>query len=153
MQGTVEKIWQNQRQDGSQYWMLSIDGQRYTTFAKELAEGISEGDRVEFSFYNSGRYRKIAAIQRLSSRAPTATKNSPLSAESLRIIRMNCLRTAAEILKDSKLLPEQRLSVVTTIAQQLQQYVLRPPGDDPPQSPHEQRKAKAAKAKAEGKND
>jgi len=153
MQGTIGKIWQNQRQDGSQYWVLSIDGQRYTTFAKELAEGISEGDRVEFSFYNSGRYRKIAAIQRLPHAASTAANSSPLSAESLRIIRMNCLRTAAEMLKDSKLLPEQRLSVVTTIAQRLQQYVLRPPGDDPPQSPHEQGKAKAAKAKPEGKND
>ena len=153
MQGTIGKIWQNQRQDGSQYWVLSIDGQRYTTFAKELAEGISEGDRVEFSFYNSGRYRKIAAIQRLPSRATTATKNSPLSAGSLRIIRMNCLRTAAEMLKDSKLLPEQRLSVVTTIAQQFQQYVLRPPTDDPQRSPHEQRNAKAAKAKPGGKND
>jgi len=105
MQGTIGKIWQNQRQDGSQYWVLSIDGQRYTTFAKELAEGISEGDRVEFSFFNSGGYRKIAAIQRLSSRAPTATNNSPLSGESLRIIRMNCLRTAAEMLKGSKLCP------------------------------------------------
>ena len=153
MQGTVEKIWCNQRQDGTQYWVLSIEGTRYSTFNKELVEDISEGDWAEFSFFNSGGYRKIAAIQRLPSRATTATNNSPLSAESLRIVRMNCLRTAAEILKGSKLLPEQRLSVVTTIARQLQQYVLRPPGDDPPQSPHEQRKAKAAKAKPEGKND
>jgi len=149
MQGTVQKIWCNQRQDGTQYWVLSIDGTRYSTFTKEFVEDISEGDWVEFSFFNSGGYRKIAAIQRLSSRPTTTTSNSPLSAEALRIIRMNCLRTAAEILKGSKLLPEQRLSVVTTIAPQLQEYVLRPPGDDRPQ----QRKPKAAKAKAEGKHD
>ena len=45
--------------------------------------------------------------------------------ESRRIVRMNCLRTAAEMLKDSTLLPEQKLSLVTSIAGSPEQHVLR----------------------------
>ena len=40
------------------------------------------------------------------------------------------LRTAAEMLKDTTLLPEQKLAMAITVAERLEQHVLRPPRSD-----------------------
>lgn len=153
MQGTVEKIWCNQQQDGTQYWVLSIDGTRYSTFNKEFVEDISEGDWVEFSLFNSGRYRRIAALARLPHTAFVTADRLLPNPESLRVIRMNCLRTAAEMLKDTTLLPEQKLAMAITVAERLEQHVLRPPRSDAQQQSEDKPDDEATKAKAEGKND
>ena len=111
MQGTVDKIWHNHRADGSEYWVLSIDGQRYSTWDKNMIADVQKGDSVEFAFTDSGRYRNLTALKRLSgSPFPTAGKMAP-SPESLRTVKMNCLRTAAEMLKDTTLLPEQKVAL------------------------------------------
>ena len=82
MPGAVNKCWRNQRPDGSQYWVLSIDGKRYSTLSCELVSDIREGDGVEFSFHTSSRYRKVAAIARLSCPAfVTADKMSVSAAQ------------------------------------------------------------------------
>jgi hypothetical protein len=131
VQGTVGKIWHNQRADGSQYWVLSIDGQRYSTWDSSLVANIQEGDPVEFAFTNSGRYRNLTAIKRLpGSPFITADKLVP-GAGTLRSIRMSCLRTAAEMLKDTTFLPEQRVSLSIAMAKRLENHVLGLPEAEP----------------------
>ncbi len=68
VQGTVDKPWRNERADGSEYCVLSIDRQRYTTFSRQLVKDIREGDRVEF-----------VTADRLA-----------VAPDWLRIVRMNC---------------------------------------------------------------
>jgi len=124
MQGTVNRIWHNQRADGSEYWVVSVDGLRYSTWDENLVRGIREGDTVEFAFNRSGRYRNLTALKRASPPPFTTADKLVPSPKSLRIVRMSCLRTAAEMVKDSTLLPEQKVSLVLTIAQRLEKHVL-----------------------------
>ena len=72
MQGTVGKIWHNHRTDGSEFWVLSIDGERYSTWDRNLIANIQEGDLVEFTYDQSGRFRNLKALNRLS-RSPFMT--------------------------------------------------------------------------------
>lgn len=153
VQGTVNKIWHNRRPDGSEYWVVSVDGQRYTTSRRDLVEGIQEGDRIELSLYNSGRYRRIAALARLPHTAFVTADRLLPNPESLRIIRMNCLRTAAEMLKDTTLLPEQKLAMAITVAERLEQHVLRPRRSDAQQQSEDKPDDDATEGKAEGKDD
>jgi len=132
VQGTVDKIWHNHRADGSEYWVLSIDGQRYSTWDKNMVADIQEGYTVEFAFTDSGRYRNLTALKRLSGEPfITADRIAP-SPESLRTVKMSCLRTAAEMLKDTTLLPEQKVSLAINMAERLENYVLRLQGAGKP---------------------
>jgi len=126
VQGIVDRIWHNQRADGSEFWVLSIDGQRYSTWDKNLVASVQEGDSVEFAFTESGRYRNLTALKRTGASAFTTADKLRISPESLRIVRMNCLRNAAEMLKDTTLLPEQKVALAINMAQELENHVLRP---------------------------
>lgn len=124
MRGTIERIWQNERADGSKYWVVSIDGKRYSTWDPGLLQGIQSGDAVEFTFTTSGRYKNLLAIKKLDDRQFRTADTLVVSPDALRIVRMNCLRTAAEMLKDTTLLPEKKVSMAISMAQRLEAHVL-----------------------------
>jgi hypothetical protein len=127
VRGTIGKIWHNHRTDGSEFWVLSIDGERYSTWDGNLIANIQEGDLVEFTFNKSGRYQNLLAINRLS-RSPFLTADMlTTSPESLRMVRMNCLRTSAELLKDTTMLPEQKTSMTIAMAKKLEEHILARP--------------------------
>lgn len=67
MQEKVGRIWHNHRPDGSEYWVLSIDGKRYSTWDKNMVADVREGDLVDFAFTDSGRYRNLTGIKRIES--------------------------------------------------------------------------------------
>lgn len=124
MLGTVSKIWRNEREDGSEYWVLSINGRRYSVFDLDLVKGISEGDFVEFSYAKSGKYRNIVYIKRASPEGFVTADTPVLPPEPIRILRMSCLRTAAELLNGTKLSVQDRLSNLLETATQLEEHVL-----------------------------
>jgi len=128
VQGTVQRVWCNRRADGSKYWVFSIDGRRYSTWNRDMAEGIRVGDRVEFAFTDSGRYRNLTALTRLPASRPWSADSLGMQPKSLRVVRMNCLRIAAELVKETTLLPEQKLAIATTMAKRLERHVLRTEG-------------------------
>ena len=119
MHGTVENVWENTREDGTVYWVLTIDGRRYSAFDPDLVQDVGPGDRVEFSYTSSGRYKNLLAIRRL-------TDQPEHPSETVRIVRMNSLRTAAELLRDSSLTPDQRAVAAIDIAEKLECHILRP---------------------------
>lgn len=126
MLGTISKIWRNEREDGSHYWVLSIDGERYSAFEADLVKHLNEGDFVEFTYTQSGKYRNLVCIKPVSRFGFGACDGPSVPPEAIRILRMNCLRTAAEVLKGSSLRPEQRASAALEIAEKLEGHVLRP---------------------------
>ena len=65
MRGTIDRLWNNDREDGSKYWVLSIDGQRYSTHDADLVRDVQPGDNVEFSFTTSGRFRNLVSLKKL----------------------------------------------------------------------------------------
>ncbi|MDK2464137.1 MAG: hypothetical protein QI223_05140 [Candidatus Korarchaeota archaeon] len=124
MQGTIERIWENERADGSKYWVVTIDGKRYSTLEQDLLQGLQRGDAVEFTFTTSGRYKNLLAIRKLDDQQFRTADTLVVSAEALRIVRMNCLRTAAEMLKDTTLLPEHKVAMAISMAERLEAHVL-----------------------------
>lgn len=126
MQGTVNRIWHNRREDGSEYWVVSIDGQRYSTWDGDMLANVHQGDSVEFAFARSGHFRNLTALKPVQPAAFVTADTLQISAESLRIVRMNCLRTAAEMLKDTTYLPEQKVALAIEMAAKLEGHVLNP---------------------------
>jgi len=129
MQGRVDRVWRNERADGSEYWVLSVDGERYSTWDKDVIANVHEGDLVEFAFARSGRFRNLTALRKLTGPMPAGSSSPAPTARAQRRIRLHCLRTAAGMLKDATLLPEQKVSLVMAIAGQLEQHVLTVPAD------------------------
>lgn len=124
MRGTIERIWENTREDGSVYWVLTISGQRYSAFDPDLVQEVSPGDMVEFSYTCSGSYKNLLAIRRIPEDGFVIVDHPD---ETTRIVRMNSLRTAAELLRDSKLGPDQRANAALQVADKLEHHILRPP--------------------------
>jgi len=138
IQGTVDKIWHNHRTDGSEYWVLAIDGQRYSTWDKSMIANILEGDSVEFAFTDSGRYLSLTALKRTGDSIFTTVDKLRISPESLCTVRMSCLSTAAEMLKDTTLLPEQKVALALNMAKKMENHILGPQGLSEYRQPAEQ---------------
>lgn len=122
--GRIEKIWHNQRADGTEYWVLTIDGQRYSTWDPEHVAYVQEGEFVEFSFTNSGQYRNLLAIRRVDDPAPAAGARIQQQPGHLPRVRLACLRVAAALLGNTSGTPEQRVALAMSLAKRLEKYVL-----------------------------
>ena len=118
--GTIESIWHNRRADGSEYWVLMIDGKRYSTFDPEHVSYIQEGDSVEFSFLQSGSYRNLIALKPLGTAVPAIPANF------IRRARAHCILAASLLLANSSQPPEQKAGIAVEMAKKLEGYVLLP---------------------------
>jgi len=115
MKGTIEKIWENQRKDGEKYWVLAIDGQRYSVWEESLLAGLNPGDAVDFSYTTSGRYKKITRMARAEELQEKRSRE---------IVRMSCIRSAAELVANSEDSPEKKAELVLKLARQFEQHIL-----------------------------
>ena len=153
MHGIVDKIWRNHRTDGSEYWVLCIDNERYSTWDRNHMENLQEGDAVEFAYTQSGRYRNLISLQRQPP-TPTTTAFPQTPPEPAHLkFRLNCLRITAELLQGHPGLPEEKLQLALHLAKRLEQQLQEPgikeePREDmePPPPPAEKTKAGTAEA-------
>lgn len=131
MYGTVCKIWENQTKEGVTFWVLSINGQKYGVWDKNLMQGLKEGDTVDFLWQPAGKYRTVTHLTRIESApsAPTGALGAAVDQKSRHIIRMSCVRSAAELLKGRDSPTEERLEAALQIAEELEKHVLRPDSD------------------------
>ena len=122
-QGTIEKIWENETRDGKPYWVLKIDGERYSAFDEDAIGVLHEGDHVGFQWKQAGKYRNLAAIKRC--RANNAGSANGYDHQ-LSIVRMSCLKSASELLASyQKVPPERRVDMALEWARRFEEYVLR----------------------------
>lgn len=117
--GKIEKIWENKTRDGTPYWVLAINGDRYSAFEQEMLHGLQEGDEIEFDWKQAGRYRNLAELRKLSASRADAPYDRDLS-----IVRMSCLRSAAELLAYQRLGLEKKGELVVDLAARFEAYVL-----------------------------
>jgi hypothetical protein len=120
MKGIIEKIWENKDKKGEKYWVIAIDGQRYSVWDENLMKNLSEGDLIEFLWKKSGRFRNITKIEKLPEKQALALQEE----KSKQIIRMSCIRSAAEILARVEIDPEEKVNKVIKIAKQFEDHVL-----------------------------
>jgi hypothetical protein len=117
MKGRINRIWTNERKDGTKYWVLSIDGQRYSVWNQELVEGLNEGDVVDFEFKQSGNFRNITKLSKIKEQIYANDTQK-------QIVRMSCLRSAAELLSDSGLTYDVRVKEALKVANKFEQWVI-----------------------------
>jgi hypothetical protein len=126
MYGTLEKVWANKRSDGTPYWTLSISGRRYSVWDGNLVEGLQEGDGVEFSFTQSGAFRKVVAIHKSSGAGSAGNPWLQHQEEKgTQIVRMSCIRTAAQLVDGSRGEPLKKADLVLRVATLFEEHVQR----------------------------
>ncbi len=125
MFGILESIEENRSQRGETYWSLTISGRRYTVWNEQLTKDLQPGNQLQFSFQQSGQYRKIVELQKIS------TQNRSLNPwlhqqdeRTRRIARMSCLKTAAQIVEGTRLSNMKRAELVLQIARLFEKHIL-----------------------------
>lgn len=115
MEGKIEKIWENEK-NGKKYWVLAINGERYSVWDEKYINGISEGSVVDYNWKKSGNFRKITDIKKLDVQ--------PLDRKNEQIVRMSCLRSASEILAGLELEPREKVDLALDISKIFEKYVI-----------------------------
>lgn len=65
-EGTVEKIQERQKLNGSVYYQLVIDEVRYTLHDETRLEYVSVGDRVQFTYQSKCYTNFIKTLQKVT---------------------------------------------------------------------------------------
>ena len=115
MEGRIDKIWENEK-NGKRYWVLSINGEKYSVWDEKYMNGLSEGSSVDYNWKKSGDFRKITDIRKLDVQ-PIYSKNE-------QIIRMSCIKSAAVLVSDFDADPDEKGEVALGIARKFEQYVI-----------------------------
>lgn len=128
MKGRVEGIWQNKDRRGRDFWILDVAGEQYSVWDRKFIQDLVQGDEIELLWTEAGRYKNVTKIVRLGTQpnghAPPPTPIPSVDPKSLQIIRMSCLRSAADLLARSSLIPETKKQRTLEIAKDFEEYVL-----------------------------
>ena len=124
MEGTVERIWENETKEKKTYHVLEIGGEKYSVWDSKLMEGLSEGSRVDYEWKKSGDFKKITGLRKIGQEP----EHHPYQRDrrSLEIVRMSCVRSASEILHGLFIDPEEKTNKAIEIARQFEKYVTGP---------------------------
>ena len=117
MKGKIDKIWENESKDGKKYWVLSINGKRYSVWDEDYLNGVDEGAMVEYNWKKSGKYQNITELRKIRSEDPYLIQKDE------QIVRMSCLKSASELLSGMDMEPEKKADMAIGIARKFHKYV------------------------------
>ena len=129
--GRLHNVEEKIATNGGSYWVLDLAGQEKGFFDWDgvwIAAGAGVGDLVRIE--HSGKHRrvknvaKVTEVEATPSEAQTPRDCGPSVKDRL-IARMNCLRTAAELLAQSDLNDDAKETRVVQLAERMEQWVLR----------------------------
>jgi len=118
--------------DGRTYATLSINGERYNLWDKNYLNNLKEGDKVDYDFKQSGKYKNIKNISKVNSNPKTNTTYNgldnngidPSFKKDLEIVRMSCLKSAIYATRESDGLDlDERADTVIDVARKFENYV------------------------------
>lgn len=129
VEGEVEKILEGETRNGDGYLVVRICGQGYFDW-HELSEkeGVHVGDCVRVDF-EPGQWPRIQKIEKISegenagASGPGASALERAERREGRIVRLSCLRTAAELLSQSDLGYEDKKAEVLVLAEEMAAWV------------------------------
>ena len=116
--GRIENIWENEKRNGEPYWVVAINGERYSAFDEELIRNLRAGDDVEYDWKKAGKYKNLAALSRVESDGAPAGKGNQVSG-----VRLSCLRSATELLAHCELDDDRRGDTALELARRFEGYV------------------------------
>jgi len=130
MKGVVDKIWENETKDGRKYWVLSIDGEKYSVWDPKYIEGLQEGDVVDYQIRKSGNFKQIKELVVLE-HEPESQLVVENEYKNRQIARMACLKYATTMLTGTEMSPEEMGQTALNMAKEFEKYVLGD-GDEEP---------------------
>ena len=129
MLGKIEKLWQNQAQNGQPYLVLAIEGQRYSLWDREWLDKLREGDIVDYDWKQAGKFRNVTSIHLTNG---DHRSYSP-SDRSQQIARMSCLKSASAIFSNLDLEPKKKVRLTIAAAKHFEKYISMGEIENPPQ--------------------
>ena len=128
MRGKVERIWRSKLDNGI-YWILSIDGQRYTYGRHELPGGMREGSQVDYLYRETEGYRSLSRLSVIGQRTQgSRQRESPSrdyqSERDRRLFRASCLRSATQMIYEIDMKWEDKVRETLNLAKQFERYVI-----------------------------
>lgn len=134
----MERIWENER-NGKPYWVLRINGERYTVWNPKLLEGIQEGSLVAYEFKRSGNYRHITRLIPVPEPGETGAGSAGLylNERDARMVRMSALRSAAQLIYTIEMRWEEKVESTLQLAREFERYIMGqlPPGQTDKRAP------------------
>ena len=130
MLGILEQVEEKRSQRGETYWALILSGRRYTVWSPELVQGLQRGDQVEFTYTQSGQYRKLLELRKASPQNLNRWFQHH-NERGQRIARMSCLKTAAQIIEGKRLNSTKKAELVLHVARIFEKHVLGEPTSGP----------------------
>jgi len=127
MKGIIDKIWKNKTDDGKPYFVLKIEGEKYSVWDNKYMEGLDEGAAVEYESTQSGKFKKITDMRKIELEArfePPERKSRDRNGEE--IVRMSCIRSAAALVADFGAPPEEKAEITLGLARKFEKYVIDP---------------------------
>ncbi|MEM2691449.1 MAG: hypothetical protein QXS01_05045 [Candidatus Bathyarchaeia archaeon] len=114
--GIVEGIEQKKTRKGEEYWIVTIDGERYSLWNKDYFEQLQEGDLVAYRWRESGDFKKIVEIERIG---------NDLEEREKKLTKMGCLKYAVELAASAFNLDEtKKLSFALEAAEAFERYIM-----------------------------
>ncbi|MEM3389710.1 MAG: hypothetical protein QW491_09910 [Thermoproteota archaeon] len=113
--GIVEGIEQKKTRKGEEYLLITIGGERYSLWNKDYFDQLNEGDLVAYKWRESGDFKKIVDIERIS---------DDLELRERKLTRMGCLKYAVELVANSSDLDEnEKVAFVIEAAEAFERYI------------------------------
>ena len=122
MKGEVERVWKNRTFDGREYCVIQVNGEKYSLWDDRYFDRIQEGQEIEFDFRDSGDFKNITRIGEPSEQQPFDRTDYDQERQNS-IIKMSCLKSAAQILSGSKIPYKNRADRAIEIARKFEKYI------------------------------
>lgn len=134
MKGVIDKIWENKTDEGKEYLVLSIGGERYSLWDEEQMGYLQEGTAVDYQWSPSGRFRKITEISKIEGELDPGAYEGKKTKSSEEIVRMSCVKSAAELVSRFDVRPEEKVDLTLGIARRFERYIkgVEEPADGQP---------------------
>ncbi len=124
MNGIIDKIWPNKLDDGTEYLVLSIGGEKYSVWDKKYMERLQEGSSVDYSWKQSGKFKKITDINVVEPAPEPEPRIMGKDRERLEIVRMSCIKSASSLVSEFDAHPLEKGSITLGLARKFEKYVL-----------------------------
>ena len=124
MKGKVQGITHETSKKGDEYLRVQIDGEIYSVWEPDYFDVLREGDTIEFEYKESGQWKNITHLLVSGPQSEgTPSIDEYRLARDRQIARMSCVKSAANVLANLEMNPEEKGKRSLELAKIFEKYV------------------------------